>query len=412
MPDTRLYDILGVSKDASDGEIKKAYRKLAMQFHPDKNPEAGDKFKEISMAYEVLQDAEKRRLYDQYGEEALKGGGPGAGGFSGADDLFSSLFGGGMFGGGRGRRGPAKSDDITFALKVTLEELYNGATRKLAITRSRICQTCSGIGASKADAVKTCAGCNGQGFKVFVQRIGPGIAQQVQAACQECKGQGKSIDSKFRCTECKGDKVVQEKKILEVNVDKGMSNGQKLKFSGEADQTPDLQPGDVVLVIEQQEHKLFKRQGNDLVIEKSISLADALTGAEFLVTHLDGRKLVCRSPKGNVIQPSEIRTIHGEGMPRHGSPFERGNLFVRFTIDFPKSIGDQQAALLIQLLGGKTVLSPAELKDTEDAELKLFSRDDRTPGGNGGSRGRGGQAYDEDDEEEGGAGPRVQCAQQ
>jgi DnaJ family protein A protein 2 len=405
--DTRLYDILGVSKDASDNDLKKAYRKLALQFHPDKNPEAGDKFKEITMAYEILSDPEKRKIYDQYGEEGLKGG---AGGGMG-DDIFSHFF-GGMFGGGGGRRprGPQKGEDSQYVLKVTLEDLYCGTSRKLAITRSRLCATCNGTGATKPDAVKTCDGCKGQGFRVFIQRIGPGIAQQVQAACPDCKGQGKTIDAKFRCGDCKGEKIVQERKVLEVHVDKGMSHRQTIRFAGEADQTPELLPGDVIIVLEQQEHKLFKRKGNDLIMEKNISLVEALTGCEFVINQLDGRKLLFKTGNGDVVKPDEVRVVSNEGMPRHGSPFEKGNLFIKFNVVFPDSLSDAKAQEILKLLGPKPALKEAEKKDAEETENRRYSSEEAHARERAQQRER--RQTDEDDDEEGGAGPRVQCAQQ
>lgn len=416
MPDTKYYDVLGVSKDAGENEIKKAYRKLALVYHPDKNPDAAEKFKEISEAYEVLSDPEKRRIYDEYGEEGLKGGPGGAGGFHSAEDIFAQFFGGGMFGGGRGgggRRGPSKSEDVQYPLKVTLEELYNGATRKIAISRSRVCQSCKGVGATKADAVATCQGCRGQGYKIYLQRVGPGMAHQVQTVCPDCKGAGKSVDPKFKCSVCNGEKTMQEKKVIDVHVEKGMSHGQRIRFSGEADQTADLAAGDLYVVLQQAEHETMSRQGLDLVMERKISLIDALCGCKFVVKHLDNRKLLISTREGTVIKPGDVKTVIGEGMPKAGEPFTKGNLYIKFDVEFPESLKKEQIAALEAVFGPASSKSKAgspSMKDIdEEVTLIDFSKEQvRDSQRNAKS---GGNQYDED-EEGSGAGPRVQCAQQ
>merc|ERR1711988_1149747 len=225
-----FYKLLGVDKNADENAIKKAYKKLALKHHPDKGGDP-EKFKEISMAAEVLTDPEKKQIYDKYGKEGLEEGG----------------------GGRRGPRGPQKGDDITHSLKVSLDDLYNGKTVKLAINRDKMCSDCNGKG-GKDGAEKTCPDCNGRGAKVQLRQIGPGMVQQIQSACTLCKGTGKTISEKDKCKTCKGKKVNKDRKILEVNVEKGMKNGQKVKFSGEADEAPDTIPGDVVFVVQEREN--------------------------------------------------------------------------------------------------------------------------------------------------------------
>ncbi|RKP11599.1 DnaJ domain-containing protein, partial [Piptocephalis cylindrospora] len=250
--ETALYEALGVSPDASESDLKKAYRKLALKYHPDKNPDAGDKFKEISHAYEVLSDSQKREVYDRFGEAGLSGeGGMGGGGVS-PEDLFAQLFGGGgggFFGGGgpggsSRHSGPRKGKDVGHGLKVTLEDLYKGKTSKLALQRNIICKKCDGKG-GKAGAVKSCSTCNGQGVRLTIRQMGPMI-QQVQQTCPDCRGEGEIINQKDRCKDCLGKKVISERKVLEVHVDKGMKGGQRITFTGEADQAPGTLPGDVV----------------------------------------------------------------------------------------------------------------------------------------------------------------------
>ena len=212
--DTKYYDILGVSPDASESEMKKAYYKLAKVYHPDKNPDAGDKFKEISHAYEVLSDSQKRQVYDQFGEEGLSG--EGRGGPHSAEDLFSHLF-GGAFGGGRSRpSGPRKGKDMRHTLKVTLNDLYKGKVSKLALQKQVLCAGCNGLG-GKNGASSTCQGCDGRGIRVIMRQIGPMI-QQMQQTCPDCNGEGTNIAPKDRCQECHGRKVQSERKVNFINL--------------------------------------------------------------------------------------------------------------------------------------------------------------------------------------------------
>lgn len=415
---TKLYDLLGVAPGASESELKGAYRKLALKYHPDKNPEAGDKFKEISHAYEVLSDPHKREIYDQYGEEGLNGeGGPGMS----PQDIFSQFFGGGFFGGafgGQGRqRGPRRGADMDFALGCTLEDLYRGKTTKIAVQRQKICEKCDGKG-GKADSVKTCPGCNGSGVRVTIRQMGPMI-QQMQSACNECSGEGEIIKEKDRCKECHGKKVVQEKKVHEVFVEKGMSDGQRIKFSGEADQAPGVVPGDVVVIINEKEHAFFKRHGKDLHCKVKIDLVTALAGGSFTIKHLDDRILEGTILPGEVIKPDEVRIIEGEGMPEHKRPFSKGDLYVQFELVFPPSrwADEETIKRLESILPPRSVMQ-IESEQAEAVTLKKVDpsrrkgREQQHGGHHHHHRTR--NAYDEDDEDEHmhGAGPGVQCAQQ
>lgn len=367
--DTKLYDALGVSKNATESEIRKAYRKMALKYHPDRNPgneEAQEKFKEVAHAYEVLSDPEKRRIYDMYGEEGLSGGG--GGGFGGDGfDLFSAFFGGG----GRSRpRGPQKGQDVVHALKVSLEELYNGATRKIRVTRTRICKSCDGVGATKKDAVLDCSSCNGTGRKVSIHQVAPGFVQQVSQTCSDCQGQGKRIDDRFQCKTCKGRKVVSDVKNLEVHIDPGMSDRQKITFENEADERPGVIAGDIIFVLQMKEHPVFERRGKDLYMKKNINLSEALTGMEFKLNHLDGRTLIIRSRKNEVIKPGQILQVTGEGMPSVRNQFDKGNLLIEFVVDFPDRIPPNFMEQLQKILPKKQKVDMSKIKgEVQEVEL-------------------------------------------
>jgi len=216
-------------------------------------------------------------------------------------DLFSQLFGGagGFFGGGGGRpQGPRKTKDLVHRVNITLEELYKGKTTKLALTRNILCSKCKGKG-GKDGAVRSCPGCNGRGIKVIMRQMGPMI-QQIQTACDDCSGTGEYINTRDRCNACKGKKVVPDKKMLEVHIDKGMRGGQTVVFRGESDQSPGADPGDVVIVIEEKPHDRFRRQENDLIAEVEIDLLTVLAGGQFAIRHLDDRALIVQVHPGDI----------------------------------------------------------------------------------------------------------------
>lgn len=225
-------------------------------------------------------------------------------------DLFSHLFGGGgggfggggFFGGGGGpsRQGPRKTKDLVHRVHVTLEDLYKGKTTKLALTRNAICTKCKGKG-GKEGAVRSCGTCNGRGIKLTLRQMGPMI-QQIQSPCDECSGTGEIINAKDRCSNCKGKKVLPEKKFLEVHIDKGMKGGQTIQFRGESDQSPTAETGDVIIVIEEKPHERFKRQENDLITEVEVDILTALAGGQFAIKHLDDRALIVKLEPGEVVK--------------------------------------------------------------------------------------------------------------
>eukprot|EP00249_Psilotum_nudum_P014406 c24805_g1_i1 orf=279-1541(-) len=409
---TRYYDVLGVSKNASSDELKKAYRKAAIKNHPDKGGDP-EKFKELAQAYEVLSDPEKRDIYDQYGEEAIKEGMGGGGGSHNPFDIFESFFGGASpFGGGgssRGGRRQRRGEDVVHPMKVSLEELYNGVSKKLSLSRNILCPKCGGKGSKTGGSTK-CSGCQGSGMKVSIRHLGPNMIQQMQHVCPDCRGSGETISEKDKCGQCKGEKVVQDKKVLEVHVEKGMQHGQKIKFPGEADEAPDTISGDIVFVLQAKEHPKFKRKGDDLFVEHTLSLTEALCGFQFVITQLDGRQLLIKSAPGEIVKPGQFKAINDEGMPIYQKPFMKGRLYIQFTVDFPESgsLSPEQCRALESILPPRPTseLTDMELDECEETTLHdVGSMEEEMRRKQQAQQ----EAYEEDDEQ---SGPRVQCAQQ
>ncbi|KAI0747777.1 hypothetical protein C8Q80DRAFT_1168402 [Daedaleopsis nitida] len=397
--ETKYYDLLEVSPDASEADLKKAYRKKALRLHPDKGGDP-ELFKEVTHAYEILSDSQKRSVYDARGEAGLND----AGGMGGMDpqDLFSQLFGGGGFfpGGGPSRsQGPRKTKDLVHRVHVTLEDLYKGKTTKLSLTRNIICTKCNGKG-GKEGAVRQCGSCQGRGIKVTLRQMGPMI-QQLQQPCDDCSGTGEIINHKDKCKTCNGRKVVSEKKMLEVHIDKGMRGGQTINFRGESDQAPGVTPGDVIIVIEEKPHERFKRQENDLFYEQEVDLLTALGGGQFAIKHLDDRALIVKVAPGEVLKHDDLKVIRGQGMPsqRHHEP---GDLFVRISIKFPDHINPDVIPHLEQALEPRIPIEKFSSNvHLDEVDLDEVDQRQRERASNAED------AMDEDDEQ-----PRVQCANQ
>lgn len=397
---TELYEHLGVDKSATQPQIKKAFRKLAMKHHPDKGGDP-EKFKQISKAYEVLADSEKREIYNEHGEEGLERGG-GGGHAHGGMDIFDMFMGGG---GQRGRPGKRKGEDVVFPLKVTLEDLYNGCTKKLRLTRNVICKGCEGKGGK---GVTACSGCKGRGIRVVIQQVGPGMIQQRQMQCPQCDGEGQVVPEGGRCRTCAGAKTIKEKKTLEVHVNKGSVPNQKITFAGEADEAPDRVTGDVVVVLQQGEHARFTRKGSHLFLKKSITLLEALTKFEFLVEHLDGRQLLAKSEPGHIYKPGDVVEIKDEGMPTANNPYVRGKIYITLDVEFPRSdeMNPEVRKALVSLLPQPEKMDIESLEDEpEEVELNTVNmaeeqrrfREERSQ-------------YDEDEGEQGGQ--QTQCRTQ
>uniref|UniRef100_A0ACB8E5G1 DnaJ (Hsp40), sub A, member 4 n=2 Tax=Sphaerodactylus townsendi TaxID=933632 RepID=A0ACB8E5G1_9SAUR len=283
-------------------------------------------------------------------------------------------------------------------MSVSLEDLYNGTTRKLALQKNVICDKCKGYGGKKG-AVEKCPICKGRGVQVIVQQIGPGMVQQIQTVCPECKGQGEHINPKDRCVTCSGNKVVREKKILEIHIDKGMKDGQKIVIHGEGDQEPDLESGDVIIVLDQKDHPVFQRRGQDLIMKMNIQLTEALCGFKKTIETLDERVLVITSKPGEIIKHGDLKCIRNEGMPVYKNPLEKGALIIQFLVIFPEKnwLPEERLPLLEVLLPPREEVLITD--DMDQVDLVEFDAREQ-------SHRKYREAYEEDEE-----GPRtgVQC---
>ena len=345
--------MMGVPKNASDDEIKKAYRKLAKKYHPDLNPgdkEAEAKFKELNEAYEVLSDADKKARYDQFGHAGVDpnfGGGAGGSPFQGDfdfGDIFSSVFGGGFggFGGGRQQdpNAPRRGSDCEAYLEISFEEAAKGCKKSVSYTRVEDCPDCGGSGAKKGTSPTTCSACGGSGRVRVNQRTPFGVVQ-TQRSCDKCKGKGKIIDSP--CKSCSGSGKQRKQKTLEINVPAGVADNQMLKVSGQGNAGMNGGPaGDLLLSIRVKPHPIFERRGNDIWCELPITFTQAALGSDVTVPTLDG-DVTYHVHEGT--QPGDIFKLKNKGVENLGGR-GRGDQFVRVTIEVPKNLSREQKELL------------------------------------------------------------------
>lgn len=357
-----LYEILGVDSSALGGDIKKAYRKLALKHHPDKVNEeeretAEVKFKDISFAYEILSDESKRREYDISGATDGRGqenydfsGNPFDGFYTGqqefsADDFYNFFQG---MGAGDDIRGSARMErrtkDAELKVEVTLEDLYIGKVIRSASTRDILCKFCKGTGARKHAVPKTCGVCEGLGAVQKIRRVGPGLVTQDYVECSTCHGTGNVFRPKDKCKKCQGKRVIEETKILEFDIEKGSRSGESVILQKESDEYPGKETGDVILTFNCKDHPVFTRKGDDLYSKYKITLVEALCGfSKTLVKHLDGRGIRIETPRGKVFRPGDFIKIKGEGMPHKNSERswfrsfneKKGDMYIELEIEFP-----------------------------------------------------------------------------
>ncbi|KAL2290771.1 hypothetical protein FJTKL_14754 [Diaporthe vaccinii] len=334
-----------------------------------------------------------------------------------AEDLFAQFFGGGggfggglggMFGGGgMPNRGPPKARTIHHTHKVSLEDIYRGKVSKLALQRSIICPKCEGRG-GKEGAVRKCAGCDGHGMKTMMRQMGPMI-QRFQTACPDCNGEGEIIKDKDRCKQCNGKKTVVDRKVLHVNVDRGVKSGARVEFRGEGDQAPGILAGDVVFEIEQKPHPRFTRRDDDLLYNCEIELVTALAGGTIYIEHLDDRWLSVDILPGEAIAPNAVKMLRGQGMPSYRH-HDHGNLYIQFNVKFPEKGWTADEAAFEQL---RKILPSPSVQNVPPAEAMTEPADLEDPDTNAGARAfGGGEGMDEDDEDGHPQAERVQCASQ
>lgn len=354
------YEVLGVAKGVSEADLKKAYRRVAMKYHPDRNPDdkdAEEKFKEASEAYEVLSDDNKRALYDQYGHAGLEGGmgGGGGRGHSNFSDIFGDVF-GDIFGGGGGggrRGGPSRGSDLRYNLELTLEEAVKGTNAKIRVPTLVSCKACDGTGAKTGTKAVNCTTCGGHGQVRMQQGF-----FSVQQTCPTCRGKGKIITDP--CKECHGQGRVEETKTLSVKVPPGVDNGDRIRLTGEGEAGTDGGPsGDLYVQIAVKEHEIFQREGKNLYCEVPISIIEACLGGEIEVPTLDGR-VKLKVPEET--QTGKLFRLRGKGVePVRGGP--AGDLLCRVVVETPVNLTSKQKDILRQLqddLTGNNTHSPKQ----------------------------------------------------
>ena len=377
------YEVLGVDKSASADEIKKAYRKLAIKYHPDKNPgdkEAEEKFKEAAEAYSILSDADKKARYDQFGHSGVDGAAPDfSGGFGNLNDILNDLFGGafgggfggfsgfgGGFGGGqRQQQRVYRGRDIRVRVKLTLEEIAKGVEKEISIEKSVPCQECGGKGAKNSSDIKTCSACNGTGQ---VQRVVNSFLGQTvtYSTCQQCGGEGKVITNP--CRSCGGTGLVRKRETIKVKIPAGVEAGMQLTIQGEGHAAKNNGiNGDLLVVIEEQEHPNLKREGNNLYYTKIISMPDAILGADVEIPCLDGPykiKVDAGTQSGTVVR------LRNKGLPTVNGYGGTGDLYVKFAVWIPKKL-DREEKAVIESLRDKEAFKPNPTKEDRSFFDKL-----------------------------------------
>ena len=357
------YEVLGVDKGATANEIKKAYRKLALKFHPDKNPdnkEAEEKFKEAAEAYEILSNPEKKSRYDQFGHAGM-GGAAGGGGFGGGmsmDDIFSQfgdIFGGAGFGGfsgfggqgGGGRRRANRGSNIRVKVSLSLKDIVNGVEKKIKVKKYVSCKSCSGSGAEGNSGFDTCDTCNGTGQ---VTRVTNTFLGQMQTAstCPKCGGEGKTISNK--CNTCHGDGIVKDDETIELKIPAGVEDGMQLSVSGKGNMgARNGVPGDLIVLIEEEEHPELKRDGNNILYDLYISFADAILGTEVTVPTVNGKAKIKIEPG---TQGGKVLRLRNKGIPEING-YRTGDQLININVWTPQNLSKEEKSMVEKLRDSK-----------------------------------------------------------
>ena len=344
MADKDFYEILGVQKNASDDEIKKSYRKLAMKYHPDRNKddkESERKFKEVSAAYEILKDSEKRSAYDQYGHDAFRqggmGGGQGFGDFSqGFGDIFEEFFGGG-FGGSSRQRGPQRGNDLRYNMSVSLQEAFNGKKSQIRIPSYEGCDLCSATGSADKSGPSTCSTCGGHGKVRSTQGF-----FSIERPCPKCGGEGSSI--KNPCLKCSGSGQIKKQKTISVTIPGGVDTGTRIRISGEGEPGQrGAGNGDLYIFVEVQKDKLFEREEANIFCQIPISITTAILGGDVDVPTIEGKKARLNIPSGT--QSETQFRLKGKGMSILRQT-RRGDMYVETSVEIPVNLNSKQKAIL------------------------------------------------------------------
>lgn len=360
------YEILGVSRGASKDELKKAYRQMAIKYHPDKNP--GDKaaeemFKEAAEAYDVLSDDEKRRRYDQFGHAGMGGGGAGGGHGFNTDDIFSmfgDIFGGhfsgfGGGGGGRGGQRVNKGENLRVKVKLSLKEVITGAEKKLKVKKKVNCHACNGSGAADPTAVQTCTHCKGAGYVTQVTRTILGNMQSTQP-CPVCRGEGKTITK--RCSTCHGEGLIEGEEVITINIPAGASEGIQLSMSGRgnAARRGGIN-GDLLVLIEEEKHPDLERDGHDLIYNLSVSIPDVIMGTAVEIPTAEGRVKIKIEPG---TESGKVLRLRGKGVPEING-YGRGDLLVVINVFIPKDVSKDERKIL-EKLNESSTFKPNSIK--------------------------------------------------
>lgn len=372
--DLDYYQILGVERTASEDEIKRAYKKMAIKYHPDRNPgdkEAEEKFKQAAEAYDVLRDPEKRSRYDQFGKAGINGGAGGFGGFNGQgmnmDDIFSmfgDIFGGrhgfGGFNSAENQTRQYRGSDLRLKVKVNLNDVMNGVTKKFKVRKDIICDECKGSGCEKGISPETCSTCNGRGYVIRTQRSIFGM-MQTQQPCPTCNGEGTII--KHKCHKCHGEGVVSGEEIIEAKIPAGVADGMMVNVPGKGNAAKHNGiPGDIQILIEEEPSKIFIRDENDLIYNLLLTVPQAVLGDDIEIPTVDGKVKIKIAPG---TQPGKVLRLRGKGIPAiQGYGYGKGDLVINISVYIPEKINDKERKLFEEIRNSENVKSNESVKKT------------------------------------------------